>query len=340
MSLILAACIAAASSAAPSAAVPPGFEVRICALVEAPAAAWSGIQPEAVIDPAALSWRRKAFLSSSATIPVASPEVRRALSAALASVPSASRSRTIKVLDAVGAWVSASVLEDPEPLRTPGDWRGADEVIRTGHGNAFERVRVLVALLRAAGIPAKPGFNGVPMVVLFVAPGSASLPGEWTVWDPLHPAGSFCRLPVAWMPLRAGDVPLVATAPAGLPCRVTVATRRWAGRDDVRRAWETVGRIGAFPSNPAEPLPVGTPAWWEIWIIGVAFDGDPGAATVTVPLPFAPELKYGTRDQTVWASDPARLKAVDQWSETDQRLGGLVHGLRIRLSRSAAGGGR
>lgn len=330
---VLAAFLACNGVSAPAEAAPAAsatLEVKICSFVEARLAEWPEIAPEAVIDSGALSWRRKAFLGSSAAIPVGAPEVRRALDDALAPVPPAARARTTKILDAIGAWISASVLEDPGPLSTPAGWRAADEVLRAGRGNAFERVRALVALLRAAGIPAKPGFNGVPMVVLFTA--QPRDPGEWTVWDPLHPAGSFRRLPVAWLPLRAGEVPLVTTRPAGLPCRVSVKVRRWADREEARRGWETVGRIGAFPSNPVEPLPVETSAWWEVWIMEVAFDADPGAVTVTVPLPFAPELKYGARDQAVWLPNPARLKSVEPWSETDQRLGGLIHGLRVRLS--------
>jgi hypothetical protein len=303
-------------------------------LVEARAAAWPEIPPEARIDRGALSWRRQALLGSGPGIPVRADEVLRALSAALASVPAGSRDRTVKVLDAVGAWVSASVAETQLPLETPASWQAADAVLRAGRGNPFERVRVLVAMLRAAGIPARPSFNGVPVVVLFVTPVGASPTGDWTVWDPLHPSGSFRKLPVAWLPLRAGEVPLASTTPPGIACRPSASVRRCVGRGEADRAYETAGRIGAFPSNPAEPLPVNAAAWWEVWIMGVAFDADPGRVSVTVPLPFVPELRTGTRGQVVWVSDPSRLKAVEPISETDQRLGGLTHSLRVQLGPS------
>lgn len=327
---------AGAGEPGPSGA-PPALEVRISALVEARSPAWPEVDPEAVIDTGALSWRRKVFLGSSREIPVRSREVERALADALAVLPPGTRSRTFKVLDAIGKWVSASIAEDAGPLGTPSSWRPADEVIGSGHGNAFERVRVMTAMLRAAGIPAKPSFNGVPMAVIFTA--APRDPGAWTVWDPLHPSGSFRWLPVGWLPLRGGEVPLVSSSPEGAPCTPAVEVRRWAGREEVSRAWETVGRLGAFPSNPVEPLAAGTAAWWEIWITTLVLDPDPGAVTLRVPLPFVPELRTGTRDQSVWLSDPKRLRSTEQWSETDQRVGGLVHGLSVRISAPPRGGG-
>jgi hypothetical protein len=136
---------------------------------------------------------------------------------------------------------------------------------------------------------------------------------------------------VAWLPLRAGEVPLVATVPAGLAVRPSVTVRRYATREAAALAQAAAGRTGEFPTDAPPPLAADTPAWWEVWILGAAFDGDPGAATVIVQLPFVPGLRTGTRDQSVWVSDPARLGKVEPLSETDQRLGGLLHVLRIRI---------
>jgi len=318
------------------------LEFRVVSLVEARAAGWPAIPEDAGGDPDRLSFRRRACLAPTAAIPVRDPAVRAALTLALAPLDRPDRRRTARVLDAIGEWTAGAIAESAE-TGNPAAWRTAAATIRDGTGQAWERLRVLVALARAAGIPARPSFNGVPVALVWITaspaagrtspkPGAASA-GFWTVWDPLHPSGSFRALPVLWQPFGSEEVPPLAVAPPGTACRPLLEGRRYARRADAAQAFEAVRATGRFSDPVPAPLVAGSTAWWEVWSIGAVFDpAPPGSCTATVPLPFVKEMSYGARERGVWISDPARLRSVSApLARTDQELGGLKISIAVRL---------
>ncbi len=315
----------------------PALEFKVCALVQARAAAWPKIPDNARIDPQRLSFKRKVFLESRKAIPVWAPGVKRALAEAVKGLKAGDRKRTAKVLDAIGSWSAETLTEDPSSLPCPTSWRTAAQVLRDRRGNAFELVRALTAMLRAAGIPARPTFNGVPVIYLYVTP--AGKRGFWTVWDPRHPSGSFRRLPVLWLPLRAGEVPLISTKPKGLACRPAIEGRRFASQGEATRTFKFLKAAGRFPDKSAELLPADTKSWWEVWAIGAEVVPEPQEAfSAMVPLPFIggyygqKDISFGTREHGVWVSAPKRLKRVEPpHAQTDQRLGGLVLTLQVHF---------
>ena len=193
--LLIALGLVVAVRAAPAGAL----EFKVCSLVQAQAPGWKEIPAAAVIDRGRLSFKKKVFLESTRTIPVWSPTLKKALAEALKDLSPAERKRTRPVLDAIGKWAAGNLREEPESLACPGAWRSAPQVVKAGGGNRFEVCRAIVGMLRAAGIPARPTFNGVPLFYLYVTPPGKS--GFWTVWDPVHPSGSSRRLPVLWLPI-------------------------------------------------------------------------------------------------------------------------------------------
>lgn len=300
------------------------LEFKVCSLVEAKAVRWNDVPAEAVIDPGRLSFKRKVFLESCKTIPVRSPAVKNALADALKDAGSGDRKRTRKVLDAIGNWAGEHLRESPDPPACYANWLTAPQVIEAGEGNGFELARAVVAMLRAAGIPARPTYNGVPVFHIYVTPPGKS--GFWTLWDPVHPSGSLRRLPVLWIPLRAGEVSVIQTRPENLACGLTIEGRRFGGRDAAARAFEEVEKEGRFPSDPPDPLSAEARDWWEVWAVGAKVEaGAEGAFSATVVLPYVKELSYGAREHAVWTSVPSRLRKVSPpHAQTDQLLGGLV----------------
>jgi hypothetical protein len=221
-------------------------------------------------------------------------------------------------------------------VAAPFAWRDAAAVLHDRRGNGFELARALVALCRAAGIPARPSFNGVPVTVLYAAPRQG--PGAWTVWDPLHPSGSVRVLPVLWLPLRAGEIPPVAVKwPPGArrpeDCRLVMECRRMVDEASARGTFAVLRTTGGWPVADALPLAADAAAWWEVWSIGLSCATEPPPGTsLRVPLPYVKELGYGTRDHAVWTSNPDRPAAVTApQAETDQDLGGILMTLAIRL---------
>lgn len=308
-----------------------GLEFKVCTLVQARVVAWPEVPAAARIDRGRLSFKRKAFLESRPTITVWAPAVKRAVAAALKGLTSAERVQTTKVMNALGAWVTESLEETPAPWSCPVAWRTATQVLEEGRGNVFELVRALTAMLRSAGIPAKPTFNGVPMVSVYVTPPAKR--GFWTVWDPWHPDAALRRLPVLWLPLRAGEVPLVRTEPETLACQPSIEGRRFASREHAQRAFAFLKSAGRFADEPEEFLEAGIKNWWEVWAIGarVTSSGGKGFSAV-VPLPFVKDVGYGTREHGVWVSASGRLQRVARaHAETDQKLGGLVLTLKVYL---------
>jgi len=102
------------------------------------------------------------------------------------------------------------------------DARHAVQVVQSGHGNAAERAIVLISLLRAVGIDARPALlrpgaavamaTSVPAPSLLTIPGVAVSDGDRILWiDPANPNVSVPRAPaslaggVAW---RTGDLPV------------------------------------------------------------------------------------------------------------------------------------
>jgi hypothetical protein len=266
-------------------------------------------------------------------VPHRDPAVRKALAAALAGLSRRDRAKTARVLAAIGEWTAAEVAEAAGPPGDPVSWRSAATAITDRVGHPWERVRVLVALARAAGIPAGASFNGVPVALVWTGSRGGRAAGAWTVWDPLHPSGSFSRLPVLWLPLGAEEVSPVAVTPALRPCRPLLEGRRYASLADASHAFACVRSTGAFPEVATDPVPSDRGAWWEVWSIGGRFDeGLAGRCTVTVPLPYVRELGYGAHERAVWVSDPLRLRSVSlPLSRTDQDLGGVRMALDVRL---------
>ncbi len=330
---------AAALLLLPAAVSAAALELRAGALVEAKAASWKPVPSAAVVDAGRLSFKRKAFLEGSFSMPVRAKEVRRALATALRGMAPEERRSTARILEAVEKWASASLFTDPAPSSCPASWRPASRVIGEGKGNPFELVRAVTAVLRAAGVPARPVFNGLPLVCIYVTPARGS--GFWTVWDPFHPSASAMRLPVAWLPPDAGEVPLVSTKPAVSPCAVTARVLRFPTKEAAEAAFAAFKATGS-PEGEPQGLSGDATEWWEVWTIGAAFDPEPaGGFTVEFPLPFVIDdaSRCGTREHALWISDPSRLEGVPRMhSRTDQDKGGLLVTLRARV-RGRAGGG-
>jgi hypothetical protein len=291
------------------------------------------MSPGAVIDPERMGFRIRASLKPTREVPHRDPAVRKALSAALSGLSRGDRTNTSRVLAAIGEWTAANVAESAESPGDPSGWRSAATAIVDHQGHPWERMRVLVALARAAGIPAGESFNGVPVALAWGCSGTGRKTGAWTVWDPLHPSGSFSRLPVLWLPLGAEEVVPVAVAPVLRPCRPVLDGRRYMTLADATRAYDAVRSTGAFPDPVADPVSADAAGWWEVWSIGGRFDdGPPGRCTVTVPLPYVRELEFGGHDRAVWISDRSQLRSVSlPLSRTDQELGGVRMSLAIRL---------
>lgn len=322
-------CIAAALglAAAGRAAEPCSF--RVAALVQAGPARWMEIPGDAVISRSAPDKFRRPFLESGAGIPVRAPAVMQALAAALAPLTVSDRMNVRKVLDAIGGWAAATLVEDLGPVPCPAGWRDAARVLTDRQGNPFELARALTAVIRAAGLPARPTYNGVPAVAVFIKPREG--PGAWTIVDPFHPMASTRRLPVAWLPLRGGDLPPVSFSPNPGGCGpLIIEVRRYVDRDAAARDVEAVRTTGAFLPMPPPPLRADAPAWWEAWSIGAALEPPAGRWSAVVALPYVRELDYGTRDHAVWVSDPARMPAVTMpLSETDGAAGGIVMSIKL-----------
>lgn len=328
----------AAAAAAVAAAPAFALEVKLCALAEARAPGWPALPADAPLDRERLSWRRRVPLEPTRAIPVRAPEVRRALDEALAGLKGARRKQLGPVLDAIGEWFAARVADDPAPPGNPAGWRSGDQVLREGKGNGFEQVRALAALVRAAGIPARPSCNGVPLLLVYAAP--ADRPGFWTAWDPLHPGASAARLPPLWVPLRAEDVVPVETSPAALSCTVLLEGRRFASREEAAVVYQLLTERGAFPAGAGPALPASAESWWEVWSVGVACDLPAAeAATVRLVYPFAKDAGLTTREHAVWTSEPARLGRVSRpLARTDQELGGLLMRVEVALRPAPAPG--
>jgi len=315
-----------------------GLEVKVCALVTAHAAGWQEIAPDARIDEGRISFKKKAFLKGKGPIATAR-EAQKALREALAGLSPGDRKVTGKVLDAVGEWARLGLEETAGLEGSPQTWRDSTAVLTERKGNSFEVARALAAMVRAAGIPARPSFNGVPVICVYITP--ARKPGYWTVWDPMHPSAAVLRMPVMWLPIDAGEVPLVETEPEGLASRVFARGRRYEEKDEALKAYEMLRTDGVFPEDGEEAfLSAESKQWWEVWEIGAEFDSaPPGEFSVSMVVPFVPEIDYGTRDKAVWISDSTRSFRALPHSETNTRLGGLVYTMKVRV-RSAAGGSR
>jgi hypothetical protein len=314
------------------AAVSAPLELKAVALVESRAPSWKAVPESARIDVQGLSFKRKFFLEGRSAIPVRAPEVRKALAEALKPLSKGDRSVTREVLKAVEEWTATSLTESVGPLACPSAWLPADQVLKNRAGNRFELVRAVTAMLRAAGIPARPSFNGLPMVCIFVVPARGN--GFWTVWDPFHPGASLARLPVLWLPLRAEEVALAATKPE-TGCEPLVEGRRYPRREDALAAFASMKATGAFPPGAIEPLSADAGTWWEVWAVGAKIDAVPEKKTsVSFPLPFViePASRCGTRDWAVWISEPARMKGrPSAHTRTDQQLGGILMEVRVDL---------
>jgi len=313
-----------------------GFEFKVISLVQAAAGDWREIPADAVIDKGRLSFKKKVFLESRKSMPVWSPTVKRAVAEAMKGLGRAERRRTRTVLDAVQAWAEESLEEDDAPLGCPGSWRTAAGVMKDGRGNSFEIARTLATMLRVAGIPARPTFNGVPLLYVYITPPGKK--GFWTVWDPRHPSGSFLKLPVLWLPLRAGDVELVETEPEVLACAPLIEGRRFPSRESAAAAFAAAKESGSFSGGGPEPIRAEASGWWEVWIIGARMgEGSGGAFSATVPLPFVQDRGYGVREHAVWSSAPERVRQVARPdAQTDQLLGGLLLKLTVHFSAAAS----
>lgn len=314
--------VAAGESAAPC-------PFRVAALVQAGPANWPRLPDDATIRPAAATRFVRPYLEPGPGIPVKSPAVAKALAEALAPLAAADRRNVRTVLDALGEWAAVTLAEDHGPVPAAGTWRDAARVLADRRGHAFERLRALTALARAAGIPARPTFNGVPvMLVHATKPGG---PGIWTVWDPFHPVAAARLLPVAWLPLRGGDLPPVVFEPAGMPVGpLHIEVRRYGDRGAAALDLGAVRATGRFLPEPPPPLPAGALDWWELWIIGADPVPPAGRWSAVVALPYVRDLEYGTREHAVWIAEPARPPAVTgPLSETDPAAGGIVMTLKL-----------
>jgi hypothetical protein len=327
----------ALAASGPAFAAGAPLKVRALALVEAKSPQWPAVPDDAVIDKGRLGASKRAFLAPARGIPAGSAGARKALAAATKGLKPGDRALAARVLAAIEEWSVKALVEEPGPASCPDRWRDGGAVLKSGKGNGFELARALVAMLRTAGIPARPAFNGSPVVFIHLTP--VKDPAFWTVWDPVRPSGSIRQLPLLWVPLRAGDVVPVATEPKVGGCNPVIEGRRYATREEAAAAFGAARQSGGFGTGEAVPLPAGLSSWWEVWAIGADYDSvDPQRAlTVTVPLPFSKDSGSGTREQAAWVSDPARsVTAGRPQSETDQELGGLFLSLKMKVG--AAGG--
>jgi len=316
----------------PAAGWGAGLELKAVALVESRTPAWKPVPEYSRIAVQGLSFKRKVFLEGRSAFPVKAPEVRKALAEALKPLSKVDRTVTREVLKAIEEWTATSLTESEGPLACPSAWLPADQVLKNRAGNRFELVRAVTTMLRAAGIPARPSFNGLPMVCIFVVPARGN--GFWTVWDPFHPSASLARLPVLWLPLRAEEVALVASKPE-LVCEPLVEGRRYPRKEDAVAAFASVKATGSFPPGDAEPLPADAATWWEVWAVGAKINGSiDKKASLSFPLPFViePQSRCGTREWGVWISDPAQMNGKPSaHTKTDQQLGGILMNVRVDL---------
>ena len=303
------------------------LEIKVCTLVQAKAPGWDEIPETAVIDPGRLSFKKKVFLESRSEIPVWASSVKRAIQEATGSLNSRDRKSLPRVLDAIKEWMSGSLVEEAEVSGCPADWRSGGQVLAERKGHRFELARAAVALLRAAGIPARPTYAGSPLAYIYVTPRGKS--GFWTVWDPFT-GGSAGVLPVLWLPLRAEEVSLASVQPKTAFCRSVLEGRRYADRERAATVFEYCAANGEFPDEYDWLPDRGTPDWWEVWTIGVELEPDSKEVSLVFPLPFVKDKGYGTRKHAVWASDPSALKRISRMlSRTDQKLGGIVLSVKV-----------
>lgn len=311
-----------------------GLEVKVAALVQASPPGWKSIPAKAQIMPDRLSFRRRAFLKSRKGMLVWSHSVKRTLAEVLGPIPVARRDMLPDLLDALRDWSAANLFVEVGPPGCPESWRDAGKVLAEKRGNRFELIRALVTILRAAGVPARPTFNGEPVIYLYAtAPGE---PGFWTVWDPFSQDDDFMLWPVLWLPLRAGEVPIVSIDPAWESCQPMLAGRRFASREDAAAAFARFKKDGSLPARSADGPAVlaKAPQWWELWSVGIKMEPAPREEfAVVFPLPFVQHLGYGIREHAFWVSEPVRLKKVHRiHAQTDQELGGLLISVKAQFS--------
>lgn len=304
-----------------------GLEVKVCALVQARAPEWEAIPASAIIDPGRLSFKKKVFLESRKEIPVWAHSVKGSLKEATSSLSARDRKSLPKVLGAIEEWMAGNLAIESEIRNCPAFWRSAARVLEEKRGNGFELARAAVAMLRAAGVPARPTFDGSPLLYIYVTPPGKA--GFWTVWSPLS-AGPSRSLPVLWLPLRAEEVPLAAIHPKDGYCRPIMEGRRYADREKAQAAFTRLKEIGEFPDEENWLPDIGVSDWWEVWTIGAELGSPSGTVTLTFPLPFLKDKGYGTREHAVWVSNPSALKKASRMlSRTDQSLGGLVLSIKV-----------
>jgi transglutaminase-like putative cysteine protease len=97
------------------------------------------------------------------------------------------------------------------PATTPSGAQDALSVLEAGRGTSLGRARALVALLRAAGVPARL-VGGLRLA----GGGDRRATNSWveawvgSAWVPFDPAGgSFATLPTSYLALYRGDLPLI-----------------------------------------------------------------------------------------------------------------------------------
>jgi len=306
--------------------------------VQSQAARWKPVPAGAVVDVTGLSYKRKVYLEGRQAIPVRAPEVLAALKEATRGLDPEGRASTGKLLAALEEWSAGALSEEAGPLACPASWRTAAGTLKERKGNGFELVRALTAILRAAGVPARPSFNGLPMVCLYAVP--RGKPGFWTVWDPLHPSASLFRLPVLWLPLRAEEVPLVSVKPGGAACTPSVEGRRYTRKEEAKAVFDELVKTGRFTEPGPPPLSTDTGEWWEVWAVGAKFEEAPaGGFEAVFPLPFVTDekSKCGTREHAVWCSDPARPVRAGAHTKADQQLEGLLMTLKVKVGPAEKG---
>ncbi len=317
------------------------LEVKLVTLVQARTPQWRSIPDEALIAGARLSYKNRVFLESSGGMTVRAPEVRKALREALEAVPAGERDRLGRVLEAIRGWAGANLEVAPSSLSCPASWRDAAELLREKRGNRFEIVRALAAILRAAGVPARPTFNGEPVIYLYVTGSRGG--GFWTVWDACQWNSASASLPVLWLPLRAEEVQPVWSDSDGVCPDLALQGRRFLSREEAQSAFLEVKETGVFPASEREEDKVEQDrgSWWEVWAIGARLEPEPSQAfDLFFPVPFVKELEYGMREHAFWVSDPRRLGRISRINaRTDQVLGGLTLTVRVSLVPAPAGAG-
>lgn len=310
-----------------------GLEVKVCALVQAKAPEWEAIPASAVIDPGRLSFKKKVFLESRKEIPVWANSVKRSLNEATSSLSSRDRKSLPKVLSAIEEWMAGNIVGEQEIVNCPAVWRSAAQVLDEKRGNSFELARAAVAMLRAAGVPARPTYDGFPLVYIYVTPPGKT--GFWTVWSPFS-AGSSRALPVLWLPLRAEEVALASIHPKSASCRPIMEGRRYADEEKARHAFAHCKENGRFPEGESWLPGSGVKDWWEVWTIGAELGPASETVSMVFPLPFVKGKGYGTREHAVWISDQSVLsKSSRMLSRTDQMLGGLLLSIKVWIEPKA-----